>query len=272
VLSATLLLTNLVVRGATFVWLDAARTDVLLKDVGLTDRNLHAVLRNEAGTKLYINVGAPTPPAGDTLVCVVSAEGSYTKRERGGRPILADDGSVLCRITNHTLLFADGHTMAFTVSNHFAFSPGGRFLAFGSFDRSGRTAIFETKRPSEPVAWLPAGYAPREIFAAADRLFVFGYKRAAADKGRPQNWGVVLSRRENGYKLDRELEPGCVTEMDTDRGIALVQSGNDLYQRWCLYDLAAGSSEPIGPTRGRGFFLDETFAGYLEKRWGGGVK
>ena len=60
---------------------------------------------------------------------------------------------------------------------------------------------------------------------------------------------------------------GAVLDMDVGTGLLLVDGKRDMLRPWGLYDPTTGRYKPLGIMRGRGFFLRDGFARYLEGLW-----
>jgi hypothetical protein len=247
------------------VWMDSKRIDSLANDIGFRHSDVR-VWRSAAGTKLYI--GAYTYTNNQTVVEILSDAGSETKRVRGGAPVLAADDSLICSITNHTLVFAGGRTISFAAPSGFDFSPGGGFFFYFSDIASG-AAVFRSSDPQRPLFEVPRGFMPQNIFVATNTVFLFG-KKFKPGSAKTAASGLVFSLDGKAARLKREIDLsrfGGVLDMDPSTGLLLVEGKGDLVRRWGLLNPETGEYKSRGRSQGAAFFLDEALVKRLERRW-----
>ena len=174
------------------------------------------ICRNEAGTKLFL-MGRTAH--GKSLVEIVSSEGVKFRQFDCGRPVLGDDGQLVCCVTNHRALrFANGEEIPYRFTNEppvrFEYSPSGTYVLF---DRSDNPAtmppgwqsapqlvsfltpnarnmgaytphwvgVLRSAEPTKALFRLPNDFYAYNIFASTNQVSIFGYKFVFRADGRP---------------------------------------------------------------------------------------
>lgn len=121
---------------ACLVWLTRDHLDRLAQEAGVLERQAAQVSRDEAGKRLFLNMGTRH---GTTTVCSVSESGAEIVKVQGGQPIFGDDGKLVCYHTNHTMIFRGGQVVRYTVEIPIPFSPGREILLFDGTRQRKRT-------------------------------------------------------------------------------------------------------------------------------------
>ncbi len=271
----------------------------LTQDAGF--QSVPFVCRNEAGTKLFL-IGRT--PDGRSLVETVSSDGVRFKRFECGRPVVGDDDQLVCCVTNHRALrFADGEEIPYRFTNdppvRFEYSPSGTYVLF---DRSDNPAtmpsgwksapqlvafltpsatnmgdyiphwvgVLRSTEPTKALFRLPNDFYAYNIFARADQIAIFGYKRVFGTDGKPgrdKAWGLVFSQDGPGYRLSGQLDLSrfnSVLDLDPATGTLLVRTKGELFAKWGLFVPDPGKYTSLGSAGAYGFFLDPRFCKYLK--------
>lgn len=246
------------------IWLDSKRVEALARNTRFPETNA-SVSRNGAGTELYL--GAYSYRNDETAVEVLSAAGHEVRRVHGGGPVFADDGTLICSITNHTLVFSVGETIPFTAFSRFGFSPGGA-LFFYSRTLTNGAAVFRSSNPSRSLFELPEGFMPQKLFFRAGLVFVFGHKFKPGNS-KTSAAGLAYSLDGKRASLQREINLSRfagVTDMDPGSGLLLVEGKGELLRRWGLFDPKRDKYTPRGWAQGSGLFLEKQLIKSLERR------
>ncbi len=261
----------------TFVCLDSQRIDRLAERIGVSG-NVWGVARNQSGTQLRLTIPAnPDPSRLDGyFLGILSERGVELKRiphdaaevDESGRPICFYKGVT----TNRYFAFAGGASLPHVDGSIIRFSPDTAFFFISGATPTNRARVFRTADPINSIIYLPERFNPQKIFSRAGEICVFGQKRKA-DAGpgdRSTCWGLVYSCKQDPVTEETEIDLsrfGTVLDMDQANSVLLVDSKRDVFRTWGLYYLTTHKYKSLGQVRGRGFFLNQNFAGYLETLW-----
>jgi hypothetical protein len=220
------------------------------------------------GTGLFITVAIKQSV--ETMVYTISEKTVEGRRVPGWAPVITDEGAMVSFLTNHMLLFTGGERIPFLHVSCFGFSPGGRYFFLDRGVPSGDAKVFLAHRPLDPLQTLPSGVVPRSIFDSDSEVFVFAYAPLGTNTTRKSERCYIFQK--DGLTLDLRKQVdisrfGYVVDMDTSKRVALVDHGRDLLDTWGLLNLDTGTYSPLGHSRGRGLFLTDELAKFLDSDW-----
>jgi hypothetical protein len=248
-----------------FLWLDRDRIDELVRDRGFHSDDVVRIWRDQAGQRLFLQIRTTND---DTVIRTFSGRGSEIGTVRRGYPVLAESDRVVCTHVDRTLVFASGPVIALSPVSRFGFSPDGTFFYFVHEFATGAT-LFRSASPLEPLLELPRDLYPQSIFTRTNEIYVFG-QRFKNSQPPGTAMGLVYSVTGSAIEFKREIDLsrfGGVEDMDARTDSLLVLGKRDKFNTWGVLSMGTGEFKPLGPVRGRGFFLSRELCAYLASRW-----